>query len=55
MPPELIGGFRTFTVKLRVSNLPGAVSTLSNIKRRDSALTAVEVAFVRCPKRIVTS
>lgn len=37
VPPVLIAGFRTFTVKVRVSYLPGVVSTFSSIRRRDSA------------------
>jgi hypothetical protein len=45
---------RTFTVKVRVSNLPGLVSTRSIIKRRNSALTVVTDSAVASPKITVT-
>ena len=47
-------GVRMLTVKLRVTNLPGAVSTLSHIRRRNSALIVVIVAVSVSPKVTVT-
>ena len=43
-PPVEICDERMLTVKVRVVNLPVAVPTSSNIKRRSSALTVVLVS-----------
>src|SRR5689334_4456008 len=54
-PPVEIAGLRTLTVNVRVSYFPAAVSIFSNIKRRDSHLTVVEVADDGSPKCRLTS
>ena len=54
LTPTRNTGVRMLTVKLRVTNLPGAVSTLSHIRRRNSALIVVIVAVSVSPKVTVT-